>query len=55
MKEVPKKDTAEVAGGVQAPDGSRSGLVIPGMPTPTYPTGPCIPIYPDSTTIVQEK
>jgi hypothetical protein len=50
MKEVPKKDTAEVAGGVQAPDGSRSGLVIPGMPLPmpTYPTEPCVPLT-DST------
>ena len=43
MKEVPKKDQPDVSGGVQT-DGSVGGLVIPGMPAPSYPPGPCIPI-----------
>jgi hypothetical protein len=52
MKEVPKKDTPEVSGGVQSPDRSSSSLVLP---SPAYPPGPCVPIYPDPTTITQEK
>jgi hypothetical protein len=45
MKELPKKDSHEVSGGVQSP----SVLSIPGYPDPgprnLPPTGGCTPVF----------
>ena len=48
MKEVPKKDEAEVSGG------AATGLVIPGYPTlpPYNPSGPFIPTTECPTPVV---
>ena len=55
MKEVPKKDEAEVSGGVVSGTGFRNGLVIPGYPiVPVFPIEPCIPMPEDPLKYVEK-
>lgn len=54
MKEVPKKDESEVAGGVVPNTGFRNGLVIPGYPVVPYPMDPCIPMPEDPLKYVEK-